>query len=159
MLPTVEGKKWVALEPVQVKKARNKNGTWRWWQYWRVRDVPEVTRSLRGATVHIRPSCSADDGDLSRSLALRLFPEGSPGYQEVFRRRNDIESMHRHLKDLMFNDRVSTVGDRNMRIWLHSYQARVNRNALIAWHYRTGGDISAWFGEWRPPPQRRAAAA
>ena len=159
VIPTVEGKKWVNLEPVQVKKALNKNGTWRWWQYWKVRDLPEVARPLRGAVVHVRHSYSSDDGDQSRSIVLRLFPEGSPGYKATFPRRNDIESMHRHLKDLMFNDRVSTIGDRNLRVWLHSYQSRVNRNALIAWHYRTGGDISPWFGEWRPPPQRRAAAA
>ncbi|MFZ9483913.1 MAG: hypothetical protein ACO3AV_13575, partial [Ilumatobacteraceae bacterium] len=116
-------------------------------------------RPLRGATVHIRHSYSTDDGDQSRSTVLRVFPEGSPGYKATFPRRNDIESMHRHLKDLMFNDRVSTIGDRNMRVWLHSYQSRVNRNALIAWHYRTGGDISEWFGEWRPPPQRKPLAA
>ena len=114
---------------------------------------------MRGAVVHIRHSYSADDGDTSRSIALRLFPEGSPGYRVVFSRRNDIESMHRHLQDMMSNDRVPVVGDRSLRIWLHSYQTRVNRNALLAWHYRTGGDISAWFGEWRPPPQRTAAAA
>ena len=150
----------ISAEPVQVKKAQNKNGTWRWWQYWRVRDLPEVGRPLRGAVVHIRHSYSAkEDGDQSRSTVLRVFPEGSPGYKVTFPRRNDIESMHRHLKDLMFNDRVSTIGDRNLRVWLHSYQSRVNRNALIAWHYRTGGDISPWFGEWRPPPQRTAAAA
>lgn len=54
---------------------------------------------------------------------------------------------------------MATIGDRNLRIWLHDYQSRVNRAALIAWHYRTGGDISEWFGEWRPPPQRQQAAA
>ena len=59
----------------------------------------------------------------------------------------------------MFNDHVSTIGDRSLRIWLHAYQTRVNRNALIAWHYRTGGAISPWFGEWRPPPQRKPLAA
>lgn len=160
IIPTVEGPKWAALAPVQVKNAPNKNGTWRWWQYWAVRDVPEVERALRGAVVHIRHSHSDKyDGDQSRSQALRLFPEGSPGYNMLFPKRNDIESMHRHLKDLMFNDRVSTIGDRNLRIWLHTYQTRVNRTALIAWHYRTGGDISPWFGEWRPPPQRQQAAA
>ena len=116
-------------------------------------------RSLRGGVVHIRHSYSAEDGEQSRSQALRLFPEGSPGYRATFPRRNDIEPMHRHLKDLMFNDRVSTIGDRNLRVWLHTYQTRVNRTALIAWHGRTGGDISEWFGEWRPPPQRRATAA
>lgn len=159
IIPTVDGKKWVALEPVQVRNARNKDGDWRWWQYWQVRDLPEVARDLRGAVVHIRHSYSAkDDGDESRSQVLRIFPEGSPGYNLLFPKRNDIESMHRHLKDLMFNDRVSTIGDRNLRIWLHDYQSRVNRSALIAWHYRTGGDISPWFGGWKPPPQRRQLA-
>ena len=67
--------------------------------------------------------------------------------------------MHRHLKALMFSDRVSTIGDRNLRIWRHAYQIRLSRTALIPWPYRTGGDVSEWFGEWKPPPQRRAPAA
>ena len=93
IVPTIEGRKWVALEPVQIKKAQNKNGTWRWWQYWKVRDLPQVGRLLRGAVVHIRHSYSAkEDGDQSRSTVLRLFPEGSPGYKATFPRRNDVES-------------------------------------------------------------------
>lgn len=76
---------------------------------------------------------------------LGYLPESSPGYNMIFPKHNDIESMHRHLKDLMLNDRVSTIGDRNLRIWLHTYQTRT---VLIAWHYPTGGDISEWFGEW-----------
>lgn len=39
------------------------------------------------------------------------FAVDSPGYNAIFPKCNDIESMHRHLKDLMFNDRVSTIGD------------------------------------------------
>lgn len=159
VIPTTEGPKWVAMELVQAKKAKNKSGDWRVWGVWRVRDLPEVPRQLRGATAHVRHSYSVEDGDRSRSRATRLFPEGSDGYREIYRRRNDVESMHRHLKDLMFNDRVSTIGDRSLRIWLHNYQTRVNRNALIAWHYRTGGDISPWFGNWRPPPQRKPLPA
>jgi len=74
VVPTVDGKKWVAMEPVQIKKARNKNATWRWWAYWRVRNLPEIPRALRGAVVHIRHSCSAEDGDQSRSVVSRMFP-------------------------------------------------------------------------------------
>ncbi len=162
IVPTVGGPKWVAMEPVQIKKTRTSAGTWRWWQYWRVRDLrdlPEIPKALRGAVVHVRHSRSDDDGDRSRSVALRLHPEGSDTYRELYRRRNDIESMHRHLQDLMFNDRVSSVGDHAMRVWLHSYQTLVNRTALLAWHYRTGGDITPWFGNHRPPPRHRAAAA
>jgi hypothetical protein len=79
--------------------------------------MSEVHSQLQGAIVPIRHSYSENDGDQSRSQVLPLFPEGSPGYNEVFRRSDDVESMHRHPKDLMFNDRVATVGDRNMRIW------------------------------------------
>ena len=160
ILSTVEEPKWAALEPVQVRNVPNENGTFRWWQYWAVRHLPEVHRALDGAVVHLRHSYSAkDDGDQSRSQAPCLVPEGSPGYNMLFPKRNDIESMHRQLEDLMFDDRVSTIGDHHLCIWLHDYQPRVNRSALIAWHYRTGCDISEWFGEWTPPPQRRAAAA
>lgn len=56
IIPTVDGPKWAASAPVQVKNAPNKNGTWRWWQYWAVRDVPEVELPLRSAVVHIRRS-------------------------------------------------------------------------------------------------------
>jgi hypothetical protein len=158
-IPTIEGRKWVAMKPQQLRKTLNKDGTWRWWGNWRVQDHPEIPRHLRGAVVHIRHSHSADDGDRSRSRATRLHPESSQVYNLNYRLRNDVESMHRHLKDHMFNDRVSTMGDRNLRIWTHSYQTRVNRHALIAWHHRTGGDISPWFGNWLPPPQHRTPTA
>lgn len=157
-IPTVEGEKFSALEPVQIKNATNKDGTYRWWQIWRVRDHPEIPMHLRGATVHFRHSRS-DEDPKSRSLAASLHPEGSETFKSLYPKRSDIESMHRHLQDHMFNERVSTVGDRNLRIWLHSYQTHVNRTALSAWHYRTGGDISRWFGKWRPPPLRQPAAA
>gem|GEM_PF-1902687 len=70
-----------------------------------------------------------------------------------------IETESWLLQDHMFNDRVPVIGDRSLRIRLHSYQTRLNCTALIAWHYHTGGDISRWFGEGQPPPKRRPLAA
>jgi hypothetical protein len=32
-----------------------------------------------------------------------------PGYEATFARRNDVESMHCHVNDVMFNDCVSTT--------------------------------------------------
>jgi hypothetical protein len=45
------------------------------------------------------------------------------------------------------------------RINFHAYQLHLAATALIAWQYRTGGDLTPWFGRWRPPGARTVLAA
>jgi hypothetical protein len=93
--------------------------------------VDEVRPLDAEALGDLRRAKQVFDVDGSRGTVLRLFPEGSPGCKATFSRCNHIESMNRHLKDLVFNDRV----------------------------LNNGGDISPWFRQWRPLLKRRPLGA
>lgn len=50
----------------------------------------------------------------------------------------------------IFTDDEHTYGKRR-ELQLRGYQIHQGITALLAWHYRTGGDLSRYFGEWEPP--------
>jgi len=59
--------------------------------------------------------------------------------------------MHNHMKEKWFGRRVRAVGLERRELQLRGYQIHQGITALLAWHYRTGGDVSRYFGEWKPP--------
>lgn len=159
-LPTTDGPKMFALDTKQVKP-RGRTGRCTFYATVEVPDKPEVPRRYRRATTMIRLNSTADEvaRDDRRTIGLRAFPEGSDVYTRLFGVREDTESMHHHLKSILTNRRARCVGVARQALMLAAYQSLTNLKALIAWHYRTGGDVSEWFGEWRPPPRRQRAAA
>jgi hypothetical protein len=46
---------------------------------------------------------------------------------------------------------VRALGLERRELQLRGYQTHQGITALLAWHYRTGGDLSRYFGEWKPP--------
>jgi hypothetical protein len=69
------------------------------------------------------------------------------------------ESMHHHLKMTLPNERARSVGRHRQLFDLDGYQAHLAITTLLAWHHRTGADLSRWFGQWKPPNHAIAAAA
>jgi hypothetical protein len=64
--------------------------------------------------------------------------------------------MHRHMKQRMWNGRARCVVIIRQTLNHHAYQLRTGMTALIAWHRRTGGDVTQHFGQWRPPRSPRS---
>ena len=59
--------------------------------------------------------------------------------------------MHNNMKEKWFGRRVRAVGLERRELQLRGYQTHQGITALLAWYYRTGGDVSRYFGEWKPP--------
>lgn len=151
----------VRLDRDQVKRTRGKR---RQVPYvtWRVPvSFPGVPADLRGAVVRIRQTRTEEERNrgVKPFGHLRIFCEGEAEFARIFGRREDTESLHNDLKRRLPNRRARCVGLLRQRLSLHAYQANSCVTALIAWHLRTGGDISRWFGEWRPPGAALPVAA
>ncbi|MFM8238160.1 MAG: hypothetical protein ACKOBG_10485 [Actinomycetota bacterium] len=154
-----------AAMPLALKKLErrpNANGTHTVYGIWEVPDHPAVTkRALRGATTRVRHTATDDElasGRL-RTRALRPIPESEPTFARLYGGREDVESFNRHLKELLPDQRLRCVGILRNTINLTGHQIGLAITALLAHHRRTASDLSAWFGEWRPPATLLRAAA
>ena len=139
----------------------NRTDTYRFYGTWQIPDLPGVPRNLRGATTKIRHNSTTDEiaDKTPRTRALRVIPETDDSFARLFGLREDSESMHHHLKMTLPNERARSVGRHRQLFDLHGYQAHLAITTLLAWHHRTGADLSRWFGQWKPPNHAVAAAA
>jgi hypothetical protein len=147
---------WQPLERVQTKR----RGT-TLYGHWRIPDHDAVSPHLRGMTAWIRQSSTDDEraNGKRRTRALRTIPPTDPDWRRLFGGREDTESMHNHTKEKWFGRRVRAVGLERRELQLPGYQIHQGITALLAWHYRTGGDVSRYFGTWDPSnrnPKSRA---
>ena len=128
---------------------------------WQIPNLPGIPRNLRNATTPIRHNSSKHEiaDKTPRTRALRVIPETDDSFNRLFGLREDSESMHHHLKMTLLNGRARSVGRHRQLFDFHGYQVHVAITALLAWHHRTGADLSHWFGQWRPPNQAVSAAA
>jgi len=136
------------LERVQTK-LRNKTVYGRW----RIPKHPSVSAHLQGLTTMIRHSSTADEraNNKPRTRALRTIPPTDADWAGLYGGREDLESMHNNMKEKMFGRRARAVGLQKRELQLRGYQTHQGITALLAWHFRTGGDVSSYFGEWKPP--------
>ena len=139
---------WQPLERVQTKRRGNTL-----YGHWRIPEHVAVSPHLRGLSAWIRQSSTNDERATGkrRTRALRTIPPTDPAWRRLFGGREDTESMHNHMKEKWFGRRVRAVGLERRELQLRGYQIHQGITALLAWHYRTGGDLSRYFGEWEPP--------
>jgi hypothetical protein len=139
---------WQPLARVQTKR----RGT-TLYGHWRIPDHDAVSPHLHGMTTWIRQSSTDDEraNNKRRTRALRTIPPTDPDWRRLFGGREDTESMHNHMKEKWFGRRVRAVGLERRELQLRGYQIHQGITALLAWHYRTGGDVSRYFGSWDPP--------
>jgi hypothetical protein len=151
----------VGLVRVRTTRTPNRTGTYRFYGTWQIPDFPGVPRNLRHATTTIRHNSTTDEiaDKTPRTRSLRVIPETDDSFNRLFGLREDSESMHHHLKMTLLNGRARSVGRHRQLFDFHGYQAHVAITALLAWHHRTGADLSRWFGQWRPPNHAVATAA
>jgi len=144
------------LERVQTKRTK-----YALYGIWRIPEHEAVSAHLKGLTTLIRHSSTDDEraNNKCRTRALRTIPPTDPDWRSLFGGREDTESMHNNMKEKWFGRRVRAVGLERRELQLRGYQTHQGITALLAWHYRTGGDVSRYFGEWKPPdrnPKPRA---
>ena len=159
-LGTPEDLNLLVLHHQQLKKSQLKSGR-EFHIVCKVPSDPEVPRRWRGATTVVRLTSLKSEiaSGTRRTTGLRAFPEGTPTFDELFGQREANESTNDHLKARLHRSRVRCVGVNRWQLMLCAYQGTRAITALLAWHHRTGGDVSAWFGDWQPPPERGSKKA
>lgn len=154
-------RKSVGLVRVRTQRVSDRTDTYRFYGTWQIPDLPGIPRKLRNATTPIRHNSYNHEitDKTPRTRALRVIPETDDSFARLFGLREDSESMHHHLKMTLPNERARSVGRHRQLFDLHGYQAHLAITTLLAWHHRTGADLSRWFGQWKPPNHAVAAAA
>jgi len=136
------------LERVQTKRTRySMYGLWRFLEHEAVSTHPQ------GLITWIRHSSTDDEraNNQRRTRALRTIPPTDVDWRSFFGGREDTESMHNNMKEKWFGKRRRAVGLERRELQLRGYQIHQGITALLAWHYRTEGNISRYFGTWDPP--------
>ena len=116
--------------------------------HWSIPNNPLVPANLRGAKVRVRHTRTLSERNLgkSRSRALRIFPESDRRFDDIFGLREDSESANSDYKNRLWNKRCRTMRHESVEFNNIGYQMHVLITALVAYHNRTGADMSEWFG-------------
>ena len=120
---------------------------------WVVADNTLVPPRLQGAVTRIRHNRMKHEREAgkSHSRALRIFPESDERFDDIFGRREDSESANSDLKNRLWNRRCRTMSHHSVAFNKISYQMHTLITALVAYHNRTGADMSKWFGQHQLP--------
>ena len=150
---------YVPLKLIQVKKTDRKNRP-QISTRWAIPDKKLVPVHLVGAKTRIRHTRTNKERDagLSRSRALRIFPESDERFPVIFPRREDSESGNSDKKSRMWNRRCRTLRHQSVEFNAITYQIHVLITALLAYHNRTGADMTRWFGQHQLPRKVRRQA-
>ena len=99
-----------------------KRGTYRWYNDYRLPD------DYGGGTVTVRLHQNRDDESrgFNRAENVRQIPPGDPDFETLYRRRNDAESINRHLDDTLWLRRAHTIGARRQLLNVITYAMGVN---------------------------------
>lgn len=134
----------VALEPGQVHLRHSRSGKaiTRLWREYRIPDVPEVPRRLRGSTVKVRHNTTTEDRKrgLNRAEVLRAIATIHDDWASAAQ-RNRAESLNQWVKRHWPDKRGPAVGKERQQLRLTF--AAIGLNILSALHYerRTGINI------------------
>lgn len=122
---------FTALLRVRTHRNADKTG-YRWYNDYR---LPE---HLGGGIVTVRLHGDAKDAarKFNRTENVRPIPPDDPSFRELFRRRNDAESINRGLEDTLWLGRAHSLGHRRQLLNLLGFALMVNSLA-VSRHGRT----------------------
>jgi hypothetical protein len=111
----------------------DKAGTYRWYNEYALPD------DLGGSAITVRLHGNHDDTKrkLNRTENLRPIAPTDPVFADLFRQRNDAESINRDLDDTLFLRRAHSVGHRRQTVNLLGYALMVNSLTLLEHQART----------------------
>lgn len=117
---------FVPVERIRTHRARSKAGTYRWYNDHRLPDE-------HGAgTITVRLHGNTDDAKrkFNRTENLRPIPPDDPDFDRLYGRRNDAESINRHLGETLWLGRAHSIGHHRQGLNLLTYALCVNGLAL-----------------------------
>ena len=91
-------------------------------------------------TVTVRLHANDDDTarKFNRTENVRPIAPDDPGFTELFRRRNDAESINRALEDTLLLRRAHSIGHQRQHLILITYALTVNSLAIHRHGHRSG---------------------
>jgi len=79
----------------------------------------------------------------NRTENVRPIPPGDPDFERLYRRRNDAESINRHLDDTLWLRRAHSVGHLRQTLNVLTYAIGINALALHLHRQRHEPPIAA----------------
>jgi hypothetical protein len=130
---------FVPLERIRTHRNSSKGGTYRWYNDYRL--PPEHA----GAIVTVRLHGNDDDRKrrFNRTENVRPIPPGDPDFERLYRRRNDAESINRHLDDTLWLRRAHSIGHLRQTLNMLTYALGINALALHLYRQRHAPPVAA----------------
>jgi len=123
---------FVPLPRIRTHRTRDKSGLYRWYNDYR------LSTPSGDATVTIRLHGNDDDRArrFNRTENIRPIAPGDADFDRLYPRRNDAESINRHLDDTLWLRRAHTVGHHRQTLNLLTYALGINAIAVHLHHQR-----------------------
>jgi hypothetical protein len=114
------------LPRIRTHRNPDKSGRYRWYNDY------QFPARYEHRTITVRLHGNDEDAarKLSRTENLRPIPPGDPDFERLFPRRNDAESINRHLDDTMWLGHAHSVGHARQHLNLLGFALTVNSLAL-----------------------------
>jgi hypothetical protein len=127
------------LKRLRTHRNRDKTGRFRWYN-----DYVLPVR-LGGGTITVRLHGNDQDHarKLNRTENVRPIPPGDPDFERLYARRNDSESINRHLEDTLFLGRAHSVGRSRQLVDLLGYALLVNGLTVLRYERRRRLPVAA----------------
>jgi hypothetical protein len=113
---------FVPLERIRTHRNADKAGTYRWYNDYRL----PVEHGGGGITVRLHGNDDDTRKKFNRTENVRAIPPGDPDFDRLYKRRNDAESINRHLDDTLWLRRAHSIGHRRQHLNLLTYAMCVN---------------------------------
>lgn len=131
------------LDFVPLRRARtHRNGTtgrFRWYNDYRLPDWA----GAGSVTVRLHGNADDDRRGLNRTENVRPIAADDPDFARLYARRNDAESINRHLDDTMWLGRAHSVGHARQHVNLIGFAISVNSVAVHEHRRRRATAIAA----------------
>jgi hypothetical protein len=126
---------FTGLRRVRTSRAADKIGTYRWYNHYRLPD------DLGGAVITVRLHGNEEDTKrrFNRTENVRPIPPSDPDFKNLYKRRNDAESINRALDDTLWLRRAHSIGHRRQHVNMLTHALCVNSLALQR-HLRSSSD-------------------
>ncbi len=130
---------FVPLTRIRTHRNQDKNGRYRWYSDYQLPD------SYGGGMVTVRLHGNTEDAarKFNRAENVRAIPPSDPDFARLYPRRNDIESINRHLDDTMWLGRAHSLGHSRQQLNLLGFALAVNALAVHRHRKRRDEPIAA----------------
>jgi hypothetical protein len=124
--------RFTPLRRVRTHRICDGTGLFRWYNDYR------LPASLGGGVLTVRLHGNDEDGTrgFNRTENVRPIPQSDPDFRRLYARRNDAESINRHLVDTMWLGRAHSVGHVRQHVNLLGFALMVNGLALLEHRHR-----------------------